>query len=168
MSRIEWWTLTDAELLSQCAIDRYRASGPGGQKRNKTDSAVRLRHEPTGIIVTATESRSQHENRRRGLRRLREELAYQRRQPLGPNAVAQGIRKSLAAGLPASPRNPHFLPLAALILDLLDEHHGQVSAAAAALNVSTAALVKFLTRSTGLWRAAQQIRIAHALPPLRS
>ncbi len=53
----------------------FKASGPGGQKKNKTESAVRIKHLPTGIIVTATESRSQFENRERALQRLQERLA---------------------------------------------------------------------------------------------
>jgi len=62
--------LTDERLLAQCEVDTYRASGPGGQKRNKTSSAVRLRHPPTGLIVIAEESRSQHENRGQGFAAL--------------------------------------------------------------------------------------------------
>src|SRR5712691_11131921 len=69
-----WTALTDSQLLQQCEVDTYRASGPGGQKRNKTSSAVRLRHPPSGLIVIAEESRSQHENRARALRRLRQAL----------------------------------------------------------------------------------------------
>lgn len=53
----------------------YKASGPGGQKKNKTESAVRIKHLPTGIIVTATESRSQLDNRERAMQRLRQRLA---------------------------------------------------------------------------------------------
>src|SRR4051794_41766574 len=68
-TRRTWTALTDAQLLAQCAVDTYRASGPGGQKRNKTSSAVRLRHLPSGLAVIAEESRSQHENRARALRR---------------------------------------------------------------------------------------------------
>ena len=71
MPRSDWTSLTDEQLLAQCSTDTYRASGPGGQKRNKTSSAVRLRHGPTGLIVIAEESRSQHENRARALRRMR-------------------------------------------------------------------------------------------------
>ena len=71
--------LSDQALLAQCELDRFRASGPGGQKRNKTESAVRLRHLPTGLVASATESRSQHENRARALRRLRERLALELR-----------------------------------------------------------------------------------------
>ena len=65
-----WSRLTEDQLLAQCEVDTYRASGPGGQKRNKTSSAVRLRHLPTGLIVIAEESRSQHENKAKALKRL--------------------------------------------------------------------------------------------------
>lgn len=73
--------LDDDRLLAQCDVDCYRASGPGGQKRNKTSSAVRLRHNPTGLIVVAVESRSQHENRAKALQRLRWAIALQCRRP---------------------------------------------------------------------------------------
>src|SRR5258708_38251113 len=72
--RADWTGLSDGRLLAQCEVDTYRASGPGGQKRNKTSSAVRIRHPPSGLIVIAEESRSQHENRARALRRLRQAL----------------------------------------------------------------------------------------------
>src|ERR1700720_685581 len=74
MSRARWAFLSDEQLLAQCEVDTYRASGPGGQNRNKTSSAVRLRHPPSGLLVIAEESRSQHENRARALRRLRQGL----------------------------------------------------------------------------------------------
>src|SRR5437763_15896745 len=84
--RATWTHLSDAQLLDQCALDTYRASGPGGQKRNKTSSAVRLRHPPSGLIVIAEESRSQHENRGRALRRLRQALVLKIREELPPEA----------------------------------------------------------------------------------
>lgn len=66
--------LDDAALLAACDIDLYVGGGPGGQHRNKTESAVRLSHGPTGVLVTATERRSQHDNREVALARLREKL----------------------------------------------------------------------------------------------
>src|SRR5213593_1022162 len=72
--RYTWGSLTDEQLLAQCEVDTYRASGPGGQKRNKTSSAVRLRHPPSGLLVIAEESRSQHENKAKALKRLRQAL----------------------------------------------------------------------------------------------
>jgi protein subunit release factor B len=66
--RDTWTSLSDDQLLAQCEVDTYRASGPGGQKRNKTSSAVRLRHPPSGLLVIAEESRSQHENKAKALR----------------------------------------------------------------------------------------------------
>src|SRR5687767_2081210 len=84
MDRSRWTPLTDEQLLAQCAVDTYRASGPGGQKRNKTSSAVRIRHPPSGLLVIAEGSRSQHENRAKALKRLRQAFVLQLRQELAP------------------------------------------------------------------------------------
>src|SRR5262249_14690328 len=86
--RAAWAGLNDGQLLAQCEVDTYRASGPGGQKRNKTSSAVRLRHPPSGLIVIAEESRSQHENRARALKRLRQAIHLKLREELPPEALA--------------------------------------------------------------------------------
>lgn len=58
-------------------VDTFKASGAGGQHRNKTDSAVRLTHIPTGTAVTATEQRSQHQNRQVAWQRLERALCDQ-------------------------------------------------------------------------------------------
>ena len=59
------------EIARDCEVDVFRATGPGGQGVNTTDSAVRMRHVPTGVTVTARESRSQFQNRASCLRKLR-------------------------------------------------------------------------------------------------
>lgn len=74
---VDWRTyaryaaLTGEELARQCEVQVFRAKGPGGQGVNTTDSAVRMVHVPTGITVTSRESRSQHQNRRACLEKLK-------------------------------------------------------------------------------------------------
>ena len=65
---------SDAALLAECEVETFRAGGPGGQHQNVTDSAVRLRHRPTGLTVTCRAQRSQYLNKMDALRRLRLKL----------------------------------------------------------------------------------------------
>lgn len=67
--------LPDEALAAECEETFFTAGGPGGQHRNKTESGVRLAHGPTGVVVTATERRSQAQNRAAALERLRARLA---------------------------------------------------------------------------------------------
>ena len=62
---------TDEELLKECEVETFRSSGPGGQHVNKTESAVRLRHLPSGVVVSCQEMRSQHQNKATCLTKLR-------------------------------------------------------------------------------------------------
>jgi protein subunit release factor B len=66
---------TDLEILKRhVTIETYRSRGPGGQRKNKVETAVRLKHLPSGITVVAVERRSQTENRRLAFERLRKRL----------------------------------------------------------------------------------------------
>jgi peptide chain release factor 2 len=64
----------DEDLLRECEVDTFRSSGPGGQHVNKTESAVRLRHLPTGVVVSAQQERSQRQNKMLCLQKLREKI----------------------------------------------------------------------------------------------
>jgi hypothetical protein len=165
-SRAVWTSLTDAQLLVQCEVDTYRASGPGGQKRNKTSSAVRVRHPPSGLIVIAEESRSQHENRARALRRLRQALFLKVREPLQLEELsAHDLRqRPELAGFPEGGRlklgrkDERFWPIAGLVLDVLQAAQSRLSAAAELLGISTANLVAFLQSDPKIWEQANLMR----------
>jgi len=88
-------TLPDGVLLAECEETFFTAGGPGGQHRNRTESGVRLAHGPTGVVVTATERRSQARNRGVALARLRERLLVlsHRPKPRRPTAPSRGARE---------------------------------------------------------------------------
>jgi protein subunit release factor B len=76
-------------LKKQVIVETYRSRGPGGQRKNKTETAVRLRHLPSGITVTATEQRSQFQNLKIAFERLGERLRrlHQKKRRRIPTAV---------------------------------------------------------------------------------
>jgi len=92
---------TDRESLEQaCEVTFFVAGGPGGQHRNRVETGVRLTHRPTGLVVTATERRSQSANREVAFERMARKLdARQRiRKPRRPTrpTVASKVRRRLA------------------------------------------------------------------------
>jgi protein subunit release factor A len=97
----------DRDLLErEVVVEVFRASGPGGQHVNRTESALRLTHPPSGVVVIAQDSPSQHRNRETAFRRLVERLARlnhvpKKRVPTRPTAGSKKRRiegKKLRAG----------------------------------------------------------------------
>ncbi len=85
----------DEDLLKECTITTYRSSGSGGQHVNVTDSAVRLKHTPTGIIVTSQKFRSQYQNKMDCLIKLRKTVAkanYKKPKRI-PTRISQSVKK---------------------------------------------------------------------------
>jgi hypothetical protein len=173
--RSAWTSLTDEQLLEQCAVDTYRASGPGGQKRNKTSSAVRLRHPPSGLIVIAEESRSQHENRQRALRRLRQALYLHVRDSLADGLLQPEVIASCAdfrdartaeGRLHLGRKDARFWPAVGVVLDVLCAVEARVSDAARLLGVSTGNLIDFLQTEPKVWQEANQLRAKFGQKPL--
>jgi hypothetical protein len=175
LPRATWSRLSEDQLLSQCEVDTYRASGPGGQKRNKTSSAVRLRHIPTGLIVIAEESRSQHKNKAKALKRLRRGLFLQLRNVLvpaedTPEAISQLPDYAAACNadgrLDLSPRDARFWPAVGVVLDVLAATNARVADAAALLSISTGNLVAFLQIDPKVWQEANRLRAMFGQKPL--
>ncbi len=158
----------DARLLAECAVHTYRARGPGGQHRNKTSSAVRLHHSPSQLVVTATESRSQHQNKARALGRLREAIALSTRVPLPVEIDWPQKVRVINKQLHANAKNPGIHHVLALVLDALAANDGKLRDAAACLGLTSSSLSRFLGEHSKAWAEANRIRRQAGLPPLRS
>ena len=157
MNRDDYLSLNDTDFLNHCKQDFFKATGPGGQKKNKTSSAVRLIHKPTQIQASASEDRMQSINKQRALRRLRMELAIELRQ-----AESQWIK-----AWDMNSKNIEFPLLAGCLLDSLHTRGFQVSEVAKYFSLSTSRLIKILQKSDRLWREVNTQRQQLNLKALR-
>ena len=166
----DFLVLSDAELLSKCEMDTYRVPGPGGQKRNKTDSAIRLRLRGMSLMVIATESRSQHVNRAKALRRMRQAIALELRCPID----AQAYQTSpLLAGcidrggkLKLGRKDQRYPSAVREVLAVIAGCQMRLADAGRLIGISTANLSSFISKDIKLRAKVNQLRKGAGLKPL--
>jgi hypothetical protein len=146
--------LDDAIFDRDCQITHTKGSGPGGQKRNKTSSAVRITHLPTGLDVRAEESRSQKSNRKHAIHRLKLAIAMHCREPATPANLSK-----------LRPSEPSHL---AIVLDALEARNYSLSDAAPTLNASTGQLSRFLCAQGIVLEHVNRSRADRGMKPIRT
>lgn len=156
------------ELLSQCRWETFRGPGPGGQKRNKTSSSVRIVHVPTGITATAGEFRSQQQNKANALRRLRHRMAVELRNAVPGNLhLPEAISPFFSQGrLRCSVRDEAYPSVLGLVLDVIETNGGAIAQSASPLKLTTGNLVRFLQRDDQSLSAVNHLRKRNGLRPL--
>lgn len=157
------------ELLAQCDVERLRRSGPGGQHRNKVETAVRLVHQPTGVRAEASRRRSQAENRQAAIGALRINLAVEVRRTwsaeVGPSPRWQS---RLGGGrLNVSASHEDFPALLAEALDSLAAFDQDVPRAAAALDCTASQLIRLLKKEPRALAQVNQSRRERGLHDLQ-
>jgi len=160
-------SLPHEQLLSECTFRAMRRSGPGGQHRNKVETAVILEHRPTGLRAEANERRSQADNRKMALTRLRLNLALAVR--TAPGDAPSPLWRSRCVGRRVTIRPTHdaFPALLAEALDVLAFHQHDPKPAAAALDCSVSQLVKLLAKEPRALAQVNRERAARGLHRLR-
>jgi hypothetical protein len=142
MSHPASWSVD--RLLAQCSVARTRRSGPGGQHRNKVETAVVITHRPTGVRAEASEQRSQAANLARATFRLRVKLALCVRTL--PEAAPTSLWSQRVAGrrMTVNPLHASFPALLAEALDVLAVKDWAPAAAGEFLGVSGSQIMKLL------------------------
>lgn len=140
--------LPESQLLLDCQVRRTRHGGPGGQHRNKVETAIEIVHEPTGIVAFAAERRSQEANRRVAVFRLRLLLAVRFRNVRSAEVNPSELWKQRCRGMKILCNDQHadFPSMLAEALDAIDSKEFDVARAAAALGCTSSQLIRFVAR----------------------
>jgi hypothetical protein len=159
--------LTGDRLLANCTIQRTRRSGPGGQHRNKVETAVVITHGPTGVRAEASERRSQAANLAQAVFRLRVKLALQERS--APDALPSELWRSRVAGgrIVVNAEHEDFPSLLAEALDYAAAHEWSPQVAAPLLGISASQFMRFLKLEPEAWLLFNARRKGLGLPTLR-
>lgn len=163
-------SLNEDTLLKQCKVRFGRDAGPGGQHRNKVETAVRLTHTPTGVEATAAERRKQFDNRREAIRRLRLKLATTVRTQFSqhtyrPSDLWESRRQGKQISI--NPRHRDYPGLLAEALDVIHVRRFDVAGAAGLLGISMSQLAKLLRHHKQAMAQVNEGRAARGLHPLK-
>lgn len=156
------------DLLADCDVRRTRRSGPGGQHRNKVETAVVIEHRPTGLFAEASERRSQEENRQQAIHRLRLNLALRVRRPIAAPFAPSPLWRSRCRGDRVYVNETHedFPALLAEALDVVIARGIDLKAAAQELGCTRSQLTKLLyqePQAMAIVNAARQRAGLHKL-----
>ncbi len=156
-------------LLDQCEVSRTRRSGPGGQHRNKVETAIVIVHKPTGVRAEASEQRSQARNQSVAISRLRLQLAIEVRSEAVREEPSELWQSRCRGGrIQVSDQHDEFATLIAEALDVFVSNELDHKATAAVLECSVSQLTKLLARSTQVFQSVNQQRAAVGLHRLRT
>lgn len=161
--------ISESELVKFCRIRFGRASGPGGQHRNKVETAVRIEHLPTGIEAAATETRSQATNRKKALFRLRIRLALEVPVEFLPDESPSELWKKRCPNqkIVCNPEHDESPALLAELWSHLSRENFDLAAAAGRLDCTSSQIVKFVGRISEARERIQQERQTRHLAPLK-
>jgi hypothetical protein len=158
------WSETD--LLAQCKWTFSRASGPGGQNRNKVETSAHIEHTPSGILAHASERRSQNENRRVALQRLRCKLAIELRMQSVQMNLSVWNTYCRDGRINISDGNDDWPRVLASVMESLNANEWDVAVVAELLGTSTSQLVKLLKKEAGALAMLNTHRASRNLRPL--
>lgn len=163
-------TLSDEALHKQCRVTFGRASGPGGQHRNKVETAVRIVHQPTDLEATAGERRSQSQNRHTAWRRLRLKLARRVRTEIVADRYRPSklwVERRQGTRIAVNPKNREYPALLAEALDVVTAMGFDVGGAAGVLGVTMSQLARLLRHDRHAFAMVNEEREERGLHPLR-
>ncbi|MFT5526721.1 MAG: protein subunit release factor B [Pirellulaceae bacterium] len=159
--------ISTTKLLEDCEVTRQRRSGPGGQHRNKVETAIVIVHRPSGIRAEGTERRSQEQNRQVAILRLRVNLALEVRDATATEPTE--LWTSRVGGKKIQVRHDHedFPALLANALDVITANEANTSDAANTLGISASQLIKFLKVEQRALAQVNRTRVDSGLHPLK-
>ncbi|MFN7874215.1 MAG: peptide chain release factor family protein [Pirellula sp.] len=160
-------TLSPDKLEQECQLTFRRASGPGGQNRNKVETAVQVIHLPTGLSGQASERRTQGENRQIAIQRLRLTLAIGIRTDSCDVAQLTIVNYIKKGKLAISEQNADWPPVLAELLNMIAKNQWQLTAVAQSLSTTPSQILKAIAREPAALVYLNSNRISNGLTSLR-